>query len=124
MDSHFRPVTDIGYARLTTLYYTTPHYTTLHYTTLHYTTPHYTQMVFVDLDGSFTGYKPNSTVLNNGLVADSRAFPECFYDERYDGMVCGPELTFVQAGSIVVVRNGIVCICNIVLCNIVYYSLM
>ena len=57
-------------------------------------------MVFVDLDGSFTEYKPNSTILNNGLVADARAFPDCFPDKRYGGMVCGPELTVVQAGTL------------------------
>ena len=46
-----------------------------------------------------------SSVLDSPLVADKRAFPDCYQDIRYGGTVCPPEtslgtpLKFVQVGT-------------------------
>ena len=56
------------------------------------------EALFVDVDGSFTGHGAGSAVLENPMVSNANAFPECYQDVRYGGTVCGPELQFVQMG--------------------------
>ena len=56
------------------------------------------EAIFLDLDGTFTEEQPGCNVLNDGLVANPQAFPECWQDVRYGGTVCPPQLHFVQAG--------------------------
>ena len=62
------------------------------------------EALFVDLDGTFTEEQPMSSVLDSPLVADTRAFPDCYQDSRYGGTVCPPAtsggtpLKFVQVG--------------------------
>ena len=46
------------------------------------------EALFTDLDGTFTENAPGCTVMHDNLLADPRAFPECYQDERYSGTVC------------------------------------
>lgn len=47
---------------------------------------HTNENIFLDLDGSFSGQRPmTSVVAHNSLLSDVRAFPECIEDERYSG---------------------------------------
>ena len=77
------------------------------------------EAILTDLDGTFTDNAPNCTVVHNNLVADPRAFPECYQvrdpsrsrspkpkpkpkpnpnqDPRYGGTVCCG-LKFVTVG--------------------------
>lgn len=56
------------------------------------------EALFVDVDGTFTGHAPGSSVLENDMISNERGFPECFHDPRYGGTVCGPALQFVLVG--------------------------
>ena len=55
------------------------------------------EAILTDLDGTFTDNAPGCTVVHNNLVADPRAFPECYQDPRYSGTVCCG-LKFVTVG--------------------------
>ena len=57
------------------------------------------EALFKDEDGTFADqpFCVGCSVLNNGLVRDTRAFPECYHDWRYHGPVCKPPLEFVSA---------------------------
>ena len=58
------------------------------------------EALFVDTDGTFADqpFCAGCSVLHDSLVADRRAFPECYQDARYGGTVCRPSVRFVQAG--------------------------
>lgn len=58
------------------------------------------EALFVDVDGSFTGHTAGSSVLQNSLVSNTEAFPQCFHDLRYGGSVCDGSLQFVQVGML------------------------
>ena len=53
------------------------------------------EAIFHDLDGTFTQHSAGCKVLHDSLIADTRAYPECWQDARYGGTVCGPSLRFV-----------------------------
>ena len=56
------------------------------------------EALFEDVDGTFVDqpFCAGCSVLNNGLVRDTRAFPECYHDWRYHGPICKPPLEFVS----------------------------
>ena len=56
------------------------------------------EALFHDMDGSFTGETAGSMVLQNDLISDKRAFPDCYQDSRYGGTVCKPPMRFIQVG--------------------------
>jgi hypothetical protein len=60
------------------------------------------EALFVDLDGTLADqpFCAGCSVLHDPLIADQRAFPECYQDERYGGTVCRPSLRFVQVGML------------------------
>ena len=57
-----------------------------------------TEAVFHDLDGTFTQHSAGCKVLYDDVIADPRAFPECWQDARYGGTVCNSSLRFVTVG--------------------------
>ena len=57
-----------------------------------------TEAVFHDLDGTFTQHSAGCKVLYDDVIADQRAFPECWHDARYGGTVCPASLRFVTVG--------------------------
>lgn len=56
--------------------------------------------IVTDVDGTFTEqpFCAGCHVIRNGLVAQTSAFPDCFYDARYDASVCKPNYHFVVLG--------------------------
>lgn len=53
--------------------------------------------LLTDVDGTFTE-QPSCAgchVVRSGLLASKTAFPDCFYDPRYDALVCKPNYRFV-----------------------------
>ena len=57
-------------------------------------------MLLTDLDGSFAEqpFCAGCHVLRSSLVGSRDAFPDCYYDARYEGSVCKPNLHFVVVG--------------------------
>ena len=67
------------------------------------------EALFNDLDGTFTdqpfcapppGQVTGCHVLNNNLVSNQQAFPDCYQDWRYGGTVCKPTYRMVEFGFI------------------------
>jgi len=60
------------------------------------------EALFTDLDGSFADqpFCAGCHVLQNGLVSNPLAFPDCYQDARYGGTVCKPNYHIVEAGFI------------------------
>ena len=53
-----------------------------------------------DVDGTFAEqpFCAGCHVVRSGLVASTSAFPDCYYDARYDASVCKPNYHFVTLG--------------------------
>ena len=60
------------------------------------------EALFTDLDGTFTDqpFCAGCHVLQNPLVANPTAFPDCYQDARYGGTICKPNYHIVEAGFI------------------------
>ena len=58
------------------------------------------EALFHDLDGTFCeqSFCAGCHVLQNTLVNNKHAFPDCYQDWRYGGTVCKPPYKFVQIG--------------------------
>ena len=58
------------------------------------------EMFLTDVDGTFADQTScaGCHVVRSGLLASTDAFPDCFYDARYDGSICRPNLHFVSVG--------------------------
>ena len=60
------------------------------------------EALYTDLDGTFADqpFCAGCHVVQNGLVSNPTAFPDCYQDWRYGGTVCKPTYRFVEFGFI------------------------
>ena len=58
--------------------------------------------LITDVDGTFADqlFCAGCHVVRNGLVGCATAFPDCYYDARYDASVCKPNYHFVVLGFV------------------------